>query len=101
MTSGIFEIDDDFQKDVGPSSDDDEISEEVRLSRFLYNSRLFHSFVTHSSFYNCYFECSEAGSIQRMLFVCNMTIVISQCEINYVTFPLSVTAVAQYVIDYL
>ena len=30
MTSGIFEIDDDFQKDVGPSSDDDEISEEVR-----------------------------------------------------------------------
>lgn len=30
MTSGIFEIDDDFQKDIGPSSDDDEISEEVR-----------------------------------------------------------------------
>lgn len=29
MTSGIFEIDDDFHKDVGPSSDDDEISEEV------------------------------------------------------------------------
>ena len=29
MTSGIFEIDDDFQKEVGPSSEDDEISEEV------------------------------------------------------------------------
>ncbi len=29
MTSGIFEIDDDFQKEVGPCSDDDEISEEV------------------------------------------------------------------------
>ena len=29
MTSGVFEIDDDFQQQAGPSSDDDEISEEV------------------------------------------------------------------------